>query len=519
MMRPAPEHAWQPVTQELEVSPPPTQGQGAGGGPPTVLDALLEGGVAKSAEYGDRVQRFLDDPTFSGSLVRWLVAFDFKGEDVRRRVLQKLGRDLARIDEMLERQVNAILHHPEFQQLEASWRGLRYLVDQVPVDEPIKVKVLNVTLKELKKDEDRASEFDQTELFRKVYTQEFDQPGGEPFGVLIGDYEFRNHLADLHILRTLARVSAAAFCPFIAAANPHLLDLRSFAELQRPSAVDLLGKQMDLEPTYLKWRMFREHEDSRFVALALPRVLMREPYRADTNRVDGFRFREQTGKPDGSEYLWGNAAYAYGGVLIRAFDRSGWLADIRGFRRGDPGGGLVPGLPNAYFDTDRRGLVPRPPTDVIITDAQERALGDLGLLPLSWNQDTETAAFHGCQSVQKPKSYDKLEASVNAKMSSMLQYMLCVSRFAHYVKAMMRDMIGMALTHEEVQSRLRSWLNLYTNGNTGMDPESLARWPLREARADVYEIPGRPGRYGCKIFLQPQFQLDTLVGQIRLETR
>ncbi|MGL4552065.1 MAG: type VI secretion system contractile sheath large subunit [Gemmataceae bacterium] len=517
-MRPSAEHSWQPVTQELE-APPALADGAAPPAPPSILDALLAGGGA-GGEYRDSpVQRFLDDPTFAGSLFRWLTGFDFDAADLPRRLKQRLGRDLARIDGLLDRQVNALLHHPDVQKLEASWRGLRYLVDQVPADQPIKVRVLSVTLTELQKDEQRASEFDQTELFRKVYTQEFDQPGGEPFGALVGDYEFKNQLNDLLILRNLARVAAAAFCPFIAAAHPHMLDLRSFAELQRPAAVEHLGKQMDGELPYLKWRQFREHEDSRFVALALPRVLMREPYRADTNRVDGFRFREQTGKPDGSEYLWGNAAYAYGGVLIRAFDRSGWLADIRGFRRGEVAGGLVPGLSNAGFDTDRRGLIPRPATDVVVTDAQERALGELGFLPLSWCQDTETATFHGCQSVQKAKSYDKLEATVNAKMSSMLQYMLCVSRFAHYLKAMMRDMVGMVLTPEEVQSRLRRWIWKYTDGSSGMTPERLAKAPLRDARVDVFEIPGRPGRYGSRIFLQPQFQLDNLVGQIRLETR
>lgn len=525
MMQHSAEPGWATVALEQDAPAPSSAIEAKS----DLLDRFLETAtVGEVVELG-RLDRFLAEPSFADAVRAWVgTEFDFTPEGLRERLQQKLGRDIARIDDLLDRQVNAILHAERFQRLEASWRGLRFLVDRLPDTEVewgvgrqrmVQVRMLNVSFDELRKDAERAIEFDQSQLFRKVYGEEFDMPGGTPYSALVGDYEFTNHPNDLMVLRNMARVSAAAFSPFISAAHPTLLDLRSFSELERPVVLEGVTRTMEQEVTYLKWRELRNHDDSRFVGLTMPRVLMREPYRTDTSRVDGFRFQEKTGKPDGSEYLWGNAAYAYAAVLVRAFHECGWLADIRGMRRGEDGGGLVTGLPRCTFNTDHRGLFPRPATDVIITDAQERLLGELGFLPLSWCQDTSTAAFHGSQSVQKPKAYTKLESTVNARMSSMLQYMLCVSRFAHYVKVIVRDLVGSFLSPEEVQGRLQQWLNKYVSMASGMSLEGRAKYPLQDARVQVHELTGKPGAYGCRILLQPQFQLDNLVGQIKLETR
>ncbi len=438
----------------------------------------------------------------------------------RRQIARHLTRQLAEIDELLNRQLNAILHHPALQRLEAAWRGLYYLVSQTARAENVKIRVLNVSWKELARDLDRALEFDQSQLFRKVYSEEFGTPGGEPFSVLLGDYEIHQRPADgapvdgVTVLGKIASVAAAAFCPFVAAAHPALLDLDSFAELQLP--LDL--ERTFAQPEYLKWRTLRDTEDARFVALTLPRILLRRPYSDDNHRVDGFRFCEETGAPGRDGYLWGNAAFAFGAVLVREFAASGWLANIRGFRRGVVGGGLVSGLPVRSFVTDRPGVAPCYATDVLVTDSQDRELGDFGFIPLCHRPGTEVAAFHGNQSVQKPRQYDGEPATINARLSSMIQYMLCVARFAHYVKVLGRDKVGSFTGPAECASYLTSWLQIYVSGNDEAGPELKARYPLREARVEVRPRLDNPGVYSCVIHLRPHFQLDQIVTAVKLVT-
>jgi type VI secretion system ImpC/EvpB family protein len=432
----------------------------------------------------------------------------------RRQLVQKLARTIAAIDRRVNRQLNAILHHPELQRLEAAWRGLHYLVHEVQPGDNVKVRVLNVSWRELSRDLERALEFDQSQLFRKVYCEEFGTPGGEPFGVLVGDYEIRNRPDDLTALGRVAAVAAAAFCPFLAAAHASLLDLESFVELEQ---------SLDLARTFqgqdhLKWRALRDAEDSRFLGLTLPRVLLRLPYADDNRRVDGFRFREEAGALDRSECLWGNAAFAFGVVLAREFAASGWFAGIRGFRRGEAGAGLLDDLPVPSFATDRRGVAPGYATEVLVSDVQDKELGDLGFIPLCHRPGTAAAAFHGNQSVQKPRVYDEEAATVNARLSAMMQYVLCVSRFAHYVKVQVRDKLGSFTGPDECAAFLSRWLQNYLCGNEDAGPELKARYPLRDARVEVKPRPDNPGVYVCVLHLQPHFQLDQLVTAVKLVT-
>jgi type VI secretion system protein ImpD len=404
--------------------------------------------------------------------------------------------------------------------MEASWRGLHFLVHQVPEGENVKIRVLNLSWKELTRDLERALEFDQSQLFRKVYNEEFGTPGGEPFGVLLGDYEIRHRPApdhafdDVSTLTSISNVAAAAFAPFIAAAHPALLDLTSFAELEQPLNLPRTFEQAE----YLKWKAFRDTEDARFVGLTAPRVLMRPPYADDGSREDGFRFHEQLEGVGRAQHLWGTAVYAFGSVLIRSFTQSGWLANIRGVERGVEGGGLVAGLCTPSFATDKPGVATKCATDVIITDAQEKELAELGFMPLCHCQDTEYAAFYGNQSVQSPKPYDELPATINARLSAMLQYILCVSRFAHYLKVMTRDKVGSFFGPAECEDYLRRWLLNYTTGNDNASAEMKARYPLREAKVQVRERPDKPGTYTCVIHLRPHFQLDQMVTAVRLVT-
>jgi type VI secretion system protein ImpD len=377
-----------------------------------------------------------------------------------------------------------------------------------------------VSWRELVRDQQRAIEFDQSQLFRKVYEEEFGHPGGEPFTVLLGDYEVRhkpdaeNPHDDIGTLVKIAGVAAAAFAPFVAGLHPSFLELESFADLERPLDLPKTFEQLD----YLMWRAFRHAEDARFVGLTAPRVLMRLPYADDGSREDGFRFREDVDVADRGGYLWGTAVYAFGSILIRAFAESRWFAAIRGAPRGVDGGGLVTGLPVPSSETDRAGVAPKCPTDAVITDAQEKELAELGFIPLCHCQDTELTAFYGAPSAQKPEKYDRATATANARLSSMLQYMFCVSRFSHYLKVMGRDKLGAFTDPSDLEMYLHRWIMKYTTGNDGGGPEVKAKYPLRDARIQVREQPDKPGTFVCVAHLQPHFQLDQLTAGLQLRT-
>lgn len=438
-------------------------------------------------------------------------------------VLVRLSRDIAQIDQWLTDQINAILHHPRFQRLEASWRGLAFLVRRADIesDPMIKVRVLSARWKELEKDFERSVEFDQSALFKKVYEEEFGSPGGQPYGVLVADYDIHPKVSpqhpsdDLSVLRSLAGVAASSFCPVLLSASPELLDLESFSELQVTR--DHGGRLSRTD--YLKWNALRDQDDSRFVGIVLPRILMRGPYEDDGSRVDRFVFEEDVSQPDGRSYLWGNPGYAYASVLMRSFAASGWLADIRGLKQDVDGGGLVTDLPALSFPTDKAGTIPRPITEVSVTDTLERQLSELGLLPICDCKDTPMAVFASGQSMQRPKQYDTADANTNAKISAMLPYMLTVSRFAHYVKVIARTKTGSFATAEGLQRTLHDWIIDYVTADREASAAVKSRKPLREANITVQADPSKPGSFYCIMRLAPHYELDEMVGSVRLQTR
>ncbi|MBI3469458.1 MAG: type VI secretion system contractile sheath large subunit, partial [Planctomycetes bacterium] len=427
-----------------------------------------------------------------------------------------LARELAHLDQALERQVTEILHYSRFQQVEASWRALWLLTGQVEDakeladdewEEPkVQIRVLSLSKQELARDLEGAIEFDQSQIFKQVYEKGLGMPGGQPFGLLVGDYQFTNHPEDVALLRRMSAVAAAAFAPFIAAPAPELLGLEDFSTLERP--INLATTFDSLH--YLKWRAFRDEEDSRFIGLVLPRVLLRLPREDDGTRADGFRFREDVAGPDRRKYLWGNGAYALACVLIRAFAASGWFAEIRGVQPDFSGGGLVTGLPVHSFTTDPRGIAPKTSTEVAIDEHQEQALSKLGLIPLCHYQDTDHCVFYSNQSVQKPKHYDDPAATANARISAMLQYMMCSSRFAHYLKVIVRDKVGTMSDPGRIADELERWIAGYVTPNEHASIEDKARYPLRQAKVHVAELPGQPGSYRMEMHLLPHFQLDEL---------
>lgn len=419
-----------------------------------------------------------------------------------------LNARIAEIDRLLSLQLSEVMHHPEFQKLEGTWRGLKYLLNNTETGTMLKIKVLNVKKNELLKDLQKAPEFDQSALFKKVYEEEFGVFGGDPFGALIGDYEFGRSGQDIELLEKVSQVAAGAHAPFLTSASPEMFNLDSFTQLDAPRD---LAKIFDTTE-YAKWKAFRDSEDSRYVGLTAPRMLLREPYGKATVPVEAFDFEEGVDGADHGKYLWANSAWALGARVTDAFAKFGWCATIRGVESG----GLVEGLPVHNFRTDAGDVVMKCPTETPITDRREKELADLGFVPLVHCKGTPSAAFFSVQSAQKPKIYDKDAATANARLSAQLPYMFAVSRFAHYLKAIMRDKIGGFTSRSEVERFLNNWINNYTIANDDAGFELKARHPLKEARIDVMEIPGKPGAYRAVSFLRPHFQLDELNVSLRL---
>lgn len=415
---------------------------------------------------------------------------------------------ISAIDDVISKQLNEIMHCPEFQKLEASWRGLNYLVQNSETGEQLKIKVLNVSKQDLLKDLEKASEFDQSALFKMVYEHEFGMFGGEAYGALIGDYEFSNHPQDMSLLEKISQVAAAAHAPFISAASPKLFNWDSFTELGGPRDLAKIFQSVE----YAKWKSFRNSEDSRYVALTIPHILMRLPYGKDNVPVESFNYEEDVEGKDHSKYLWSNAAYALGARITDAFAKYHWTAAIRGVE----GGGLVEGLPVHTFKTDEGEVALKCPTEIAITDRREKEFADLGFIPLVHCKGTDYAAFFSTQTANKPKVYDTDSANANARLSAQLQYILAVSRFAHYLKSIMRDKIGSFMTRKNAEDFLNRWISNYVLLDDDAGQELKAKFPLREARVDVSEVPGKPGVYKAVAFLKPHYQLDELTISLRL---
>jgi type VI secretion system protein ImpC len=466
----------------------------------SLLDQIVEQGrfgvEAASRERGkDLVKEFVSQ-VLDGSMT---IAKDAE---------MMINARIAQIDHLLSLQLNEILHHPQFQKLEGSWRGLKYLMDNSETGVGLKIRVMNVTKKELLRDIEKAPEFDQSALFKKVYEEEYGVFGGAPFGALIGDYEFGKHPEDMALLEGISHVAAQAHAPFISAASPDLMNLESYQQLDAPRD---LAKIFD-STEYAKWKSFRQSEDSRYVALTLPRTLGRLPYGAETKPIDDFVYEEHVDGTDHTKYLWTNAAYSLGSKMTQSFSLYGMCVAMRGVE----GGGLVEGLPTHNFATDEGDVAMKCPTEVPITDRREKELADLGFVPLVHCKGTDYAAFFSVQSCQKPKVYDTDSANANARLSTQLPYLMAVSRFAHYLKAMMRDKIGSFMSREEASTFLNRWITKYVTPDDSASPAAKAERPLREARIDVTEVPGKPGCYRAVCFLRPHFQLDELTVSLRL---
>jgi type VI secretion system protein ImpC len=478
-------------------------------GAPQAVEQVLEKGLLEQIVEEGRMGKDDAAKERGKDLVKEFVSQVLEGSmTITRDAETMINQRIAQIDHLLSIQVNEILHHELFQKLEASWRGLKYMLDQSETNDKLKIKVLNVSKRELLKDLQRAPEFDQSALFKKVYEEEFGVFGGAPFAALIGDYQFGKHPEDVELLERISQTAAGAHAPFLSAASPDFFNLESYANLDAPRD---LSKVFD-NTEYAKWKSFRQSEDSRYVGLTAPRMLLRLPYGKNTKTIEAFQYEEDVDGTEHNKYLWGNAAYALGSRLTNAFAMYGWCAAIRGVE----GGGLVEGLPVHNFYTDEGDLAMKCPCEVQITDRREKEMADQGFIPLVHSKNNDFAAFFSVQSCQKAKMYDKDAANANARLSTQLPYIFAVSRFAHYLKAMMRDKLGSFMSRTDCERFLNQWIQHYVTPDDTASQTVKASHPLREARIDVAEVPGKPGVYRATAFLRPHFQLDELSVGLRL---
>ena len=472
----------------------------------SLLDQAI--GATKQTEP-DRAQDLLK--TLTEEAMKGVVTFD-------KNLTVTLNKAVAAIDQQMSRQLAAVMHHEKFRKLEGSWRGLHHLVMNSETGSSLKIKVMNATKRELYKDLTKAVEFDQSNLFKKIYESEFGTPGGEPYGAMIGDYEFTSHPEDIELLSNVSNVAAASFAPFISAAGPGLFGFGDYTELSKPRDLEKIFESIE----YAKWRGFRESEDSRFVTLTMPRVLARVPYGAATKPVEEFSYEEapfdaagNAQAMDHEEYCWMNSAYVMGTRLTEAFSMYGWCTAIRGAE----GGGKVENLPSHVFTSDDGDPDQKCPTEIGITDRREAELSKLGFLPLCHYKNTDYAVFFGAQTTQKPKKYDRPEATANAAISARLPYLMATSRFAHYLKVMARDKIGSFMEASDCEDWLNRWIMNYVNSNASSGQEMKARYPLAEAKVQVKEIPGAPGSYNAVAWMRPWLQMEELTTSMRMVAR
>ncbi|MCG7985450.1 MAG: type VI secretion system contractile sheath large subunit, partial [Candidatus Thiodiazotropha lotti] len=421
---------------------------------------------------------------------------------------------IAEIDKKLTEQVNLILHHEDFQQLEGSWRGLHHLVNNTETDEMLKIRVMNISKKELGKNlkKFKGTAWDQSPLFKKVYEEEYGQFGGEPYGCLVGDYHFDHSPPDVELLNGMAQIAASAHAPFIAGAAPTVMQMDSWQELSNPRDLTKIFQT----PEFASWRSLRESDDSRYIGLAMPRFLSRLPYGAKTDPVEEFDFEEDTEGADHNKYTWSNSAYAMAVNINRAFKLYGWTTRIRGVESG----GAVEGLPTHTFPTDDGGVDMKCPTEIAISDRREAELAKNGFMPLLHRKNSDFAAFIGAQSLQKPSEYDDPDATANANLAARLPYLFASCRFAHYLKCIVRDKIGSFKERDDMEKWLNKWIMNYVEPNPATaSEEDKARKPLAAAEVVVAEVEGNPGYYTSKFFLRPHYQLEGLTVSLRLVSK
>lgn len=484
------EQEQQPVQETIEVSE---------------LDQLLEGSFKPKSDSAKKAVE---------SAVRTLVE-QALGETtlLTDDAINTIESIISEIDRKMTEQINRIMHHDDFKSLEGSWRGLYHLVSNTETDETLKLRVLNIKKEEVAKTikKFKGTNWDQSPLFKKLYEEEYGTAGGEPYGCLVGDYYFNHTTQDVGILKGMAQIAAASHCPFITAPDPSLMNMDSWQELSNPRDLTKIFQS----PEYAPWRSLRDSEDAKYLGLAMPRFLSRQPYSIKDNPIDEFNFDEDTGGADHSKFVWSNSAYAMATNINQAFKTFGWCSSIRGAESG----GMVEGLPCHTFNTDDGGVAMKCPTEIAITDRREAELAKNGMMPLIHWKNTDYAVFIGAQTLHQPAEYDDPDATANANLSARLPYLFATCRFAHYLKCIVRDKVGSFAEREDMQKFLNRWIMQYVTSDSTASQEMKAKYPLAAAEVQVEEVEGNPGYYSAKFFLRPHYQLEGLTVSLRLVSK
>jgi type VI secretion system protein ImpC len=409
------------------------------------------------------------------------------------------------LDRKLTEQINEIIHHPEFQQLESAWRGLQYLVNNTTTGKDLKIRVLNISKDEIRKmlRQYKDVAWDQSPLFKRVYEAEFGQLGGQPYGMFLCDYYFDHSPTDIDVMKGLSKIGAAAHAPVVAGTSPSILGMQSWQELSNPRDI---AKQFDaLE--YGAWRSLRESTDSRYLALTVPRFLGRQLYGSQGEPVEEFAFEEDTGGGRHDHHLWVNSSYGFAARITDAFRTYGWCTRIRGVESG----GTVEGLPTAAFPTDEGGMDLKCPTEIAISDRREAELSAAGFIALIHRKNTDKATFIGAQTVHQPAKYDNPAATANANLSARLPYIFASCRFAHYLKCIVRDWVGGNREGPQLERDLTSWIMQYVDGQPeSSSEETKARKPLKNATVEIIPDEENPGAYKGKFMFVPHYQMEKM---------
>ena len=407
---------------------------------------------------------------------------------------------IAELDAKLSLQVDAILHHQDFQKLESAWRSLKYMVDNTDFRENIKIEIINISKEDLIEDFEDAPEIPKSGLYKTAYTAEYGQFGGQPYAAMIGNFDFGPGAQDIKLLQNIASVSAMAHAPFIAAAGPQFFDLEDFNEL--PNLKDL--KSIFEGPKYIKWQAFRESEDARYVGLAMPRFLLRLPYDKDDVSIKSFVYEANVSGGHG-QYLWGNSAFAFAGRLTESFAKYRWCANIIG----PQGGGAVQDLHMHQYEA-MGATQTKIPTEVMISERREFELAEEGFIALTYRKGSDNAAFFSANSVQKAKNFgiskEGKEAELNYKLGLQLPYMFVINRLAHYLKVIQRENIGTWKERGDLESELNNWIRQYVSDMDNPAPGVRSRRPLRQAEINVSDVEGDPGWYRVSLKVRPHFK-------------
>ena len=421
---------------------------------------------------------------------------------------------LANIDDLLEQQLQEILHATSLQQLEASWRGLAYLIENVAEYRQIEVHALDASWPELARDAQSTIVFDHTRFFKHIYESEFGSPGGHPFGLLVGDYEI-SHLPQqsidtLSLVRQLAGTAAAAFAPLILGAAPQMFGADDIPSLER--GINL--KQTLSQKEYLDWRSWCSSPDARFLSVALPRFLIRSPYTRAMTVGSEFLFTEHCSKP--TDYLWCNAAFALATVVARSYGETGWFDDFLGSAQDDECRGVLSNLPRLALHSDPD--CPLPPIEWAVPDPTAQELAESGFTCLQHCKYTPDVMIQSAPNISAMTHDRGADAAQGERLDVQLYHVLAVSRFAHYIKRIARDMIGSALSVDDVQTAIHSWISDYICANAAPTPAQRRQQPLKNASVQIHKSEADPGTYLCRVLVRPHNLHQTLAMDFQLKS-